>query len=140
MNPSQSNQDFNIVECFEKWGEKNFKSFFDHLKTVDKKSLQLSANVLRTRNVIEITIEGLQRLVTYGMNQLNIIKQEKGILKRHQTDNEANTNFYYEIDEVVMIEIPLEQGKYVTNCLKCNSLAISHAVLRMMQERNIMKQ
>lgn len=117
-NTEQSKDKF--ARMFWKMGEESFKSFFDHLKTVDKKSLQLTADVLQTRNILEVTIEGLQRQVTDGMNQLNTINQEGEILKRHQTDIEANKNFAYEVDEVIMTEIPLEQGQYVTNCLTCN--------------------
>ncbi|XP_076104255.1 fibronectin type III domain-containing protein 3B-like isoform X2 [Mytilus galloprovincialis] len=109
-----------LARIFWKMGEESFKRLFDHLQTVDKKSLQLSADVLRTRNVLEVTIEGLQRQVTDGMNQLNTIRQEGEILKRYQTDIEANKNFDYEVEEVVMTEISLDQGQYVTNCLKCN--------------------
>ncbi|XP_076104257.1 uncharacterized protein LOC143072961 isoform X2 [Mytilus galloprovincialis] len=117
-NAEQSKDKF--ARMFWKMGEASFKSFFDHLKSVDQKSLQLTADVLRTRNILEVTIEGLQRQVTDGMNQLNTIRQEGEILKQHRTHIEANKNFQYEVDEVVMTEIPLDQGQYVTNCLTCN--------------------
>lgn len=101
-------------------GEESFKYFFSKLDSVETKSLQLTADVLRTRKTLEITIEGLQKQVTAGMNQLNTIRQEVEILKRHKTDIEANKNFDYQVEEVVMTEVQLEPGTYVTNCLKCN--------------------
>ncbi|CAG2193630.1 unnamed protein product [Mytilus edulis] len=55
-----------------------------HLKVVEPKSLQLTADVLQTRMRLEITIEGLQKQVTNGMSQLNTMRQEAEILKRHQ--------------------------------------------------------
>lgn len=109
-----------FARMFWKMGEQSFKSFFDHLNSVQQKSLQLTAEVLRTRNILQVTIEGLQRQVTDGMNQLNTIRQEGEILKRHRTDIEENKNFDYEVEEVVMTQIPLDQGEYVTNCLTCN--------------------
>lgn len=117
-NNEQSKDKF--AKMYWKMGEQSFKNFFDHLKSVDQKSLVLTAEVLRTRNILGVTIEGLQRQVTDGMNQLNTIRQEGEILKRHRTDIEENKNFDYEVEEVVMTQIPLDQGQYVTNCLMCN--------------------
>lgn len=116
--------DKNVKEGFSKmfWkmGEENFKEFFKHLRLVDPKSLQLTADVLRTRLLLEVTIEGLQMQVKDGMNQLNTIRQECAVLKRHKNDIKYNRNFDYEVEEAVMTQIDLQPGEYVTNCLTCN--------------------
>lgn len=107
-------------KMFWKMGEDSFKTFFKHLKVVEPKSLQLTADVLQTRSLLEVTIEGLQKQIRNGMIQLNTIRQEAEILKRHQSEIKCNTNFHYEVEEVVMTHIDLEPGEFVTNCLQCN--------------------
>lgn len=107
-------------KMFWKMGEESFQNFFHKLQTVDPKSLQLTTNVLRIRGLLEVTIEGLQEQVVVGINQLNTIKQEGEVLQRHRNDIQNNRNFNYEVEEVVMEEVRLGPGEYVTNCLTCN--------------------
>ncbi|XP_063429132.1 uncharacterized protein LOC134711989 [Mytilus trossulus] len=105
---------------FWKMGRESFKTFFDELRTVESKSLVLTSEVLQVRKRLETTIQGLQKQIADGMNQLNTIKQEKEILKRHKEDIKAKKDFTYEVDEVHMYQVDLEPGVYVTNCMACN--------------------
>lgn len=117
---SQKSDEAKFGSLFWKMGQESFKIFFDELKFVESKSLQLTTEVLELRKNLEATIQGLQPQICEGMNKLNTIRQEKEVLKRHKTDIEANRNFTYEVDEIHMRKIDLQPRQYVTNCLTCN--------------------
>lgn len=117
---SQNSDEAKFGSLFWKMGQQSFKIFFDELKLVESKSLQLTTEVLELRKNLEATVQGLQPQISEGMNKLNTIRQERAVLKRHKTDIEANRNFIYEVDEIHMRKIDLQPGRYVTNCLTCN--------------------
>ena len=105
---------------FWKMGQENFRIFFEDLKLVESKSLQLTTKVLDIRKRLETTIQGLQSQIVEGMNKLNTIRQEKRILEQHKADIAANRNFHYEVKEIHTRKIDLPPGHYITNCLTCN--------------------
>lgn len=102
-------------------GQENLRVFFEELLTVDSRSLQLTAEVLDTRQRLQATVQGLQVRLDEGMNKLNTIRQEEEILEKHKTDIENNRNFTYTVDEIRMKKEYLPPRQYVTNCLTCNS-------------------
>ena len=101
-------------------GQENLRVFFDDLRTVESKSLQLTAEVLQTREHLETIIQGLQPQIFEGVNKLNTIRQETEVLKKHKNAIDNNKNFTYVVKEIRMREESLPYGKYVTNCLICN--------------------
>ncbi|KAL3855693.1 hypothetical protein ACJMK2_014898 [Sinanodonta woodiana] len=103
-------------------GKESFNVFFTELTKTEKQSLQLTADVLKTRQQLEATIQGLQPKICEGLNVINTIKQEKQAIDKHQADILANKAFEFEVDGFKQILVPLESGVYVTNCLTCNRI------------------
>lgn len=48
------------------------------------------------------------------------LRKELEIVKTHKQDIEYNKDFEYEAEETKQIQILLEPGRHVTNCLRCN--------------------
>ncbi|KAL3855328.1 hypothetical protein ACJMK2_014544 [Sinanodonta woodiana] len=82
----------------------------------------MSAEVLRVRKQLETTIQGMNTHVNEGLTKMDIIKQEKNVVKNHALNVAANKDYEYEVDEEHQDRIDISgTGKFVTNCLKCNS-------------------
>lgn len=101
-------------------GNKSFKRFFDCLEQMPTKSLQQTQQVLRERERLEVTIQNLQPQVDAGLNKVHQLKQEIGILKKHEKDIKDNKDFEYEVDEIKQVKTELPKGRHTTNCLNCN--------------------
>ena len=97
------------------------RKLFDSIKGMKTKSLQLTQEVLKDREQIEATIEGLSLRNKEHLNIKVRIEQERRILEQHQADANANENTQYEVDEVRMVKETLPANTYVTNCLRCNT-------------------
>lgn len=105
---------------FWKMGIDSFHYFFNELKKLEPKSLSLTTEVLKIRQSLEATIQGLQPQITEGMHQLDTIRQEKHILENHKADIDARRNFVEYVDVLKMKKVDLDPGVYVTNCSPCN--------------------
>ncbi|KAK3099570.1 hypothetical protein FSP39_006380 [Pinctada imbricata] len=107
-------------KMFWSMGKESFKKFFDELGRVEQRSLWMTNKVLQLRQRLEATIQGLQPQIEEGLNQLNTIRQEQEVLRRHKAEIEANKNFTYEVEEIHAYQEPTDPGTFITNCLKCN--------------------
>ncbi|KAK3591693.1 hypothetical protein CHS0354_040624 [Potamilus streckersoni] len=107
-------------QMFWDMGKESFNVFFTELRKTKTRSLQLTADVLKTRKQLEAIIEGLQPQIMEGLNVINTIKQEKRVIEQHKADIVANKEFEYEVEEIHQRKITLAVGEYVTNCLTCN--------------------
>ena len=96
-------------------------TLFDSIRGMKTKSLKLTKEVLKDREQIEATIEGLSLKVKEQLAIKVKIDCEKRILEQHAADANANKDTEYEYDEPRMVKISLEARTYVTNCLKCNT-------------------
>ncbi|XP_052105237.1 uncharacterized protein LOC127738140 isoform X2 [Mytilus californianus] len=117
----QNDKEAIFGKLFWKMGQENLRVFFEELLMADSRSLQLTAEVLDTRQRLEATVQGLKLRLDEGLNKLNTIRQEEEILEKHKTDIENNRNFTYTVDEIRMEKESLPPRQYVTNCLTCNS-------------------
>ncbi|KAL3855330.1 hypothetical protein ACJMK2_014546 [Sinanodonta woodiana] len=117
---TENKDDAQIGQMFWKMGKESFHVFFTELTKTETQSLQLTADVLKTRQQLEATIQGLQPKICEGLNVINTIKQEKQAIDKHQADILATKAFEFEVDGFKQILVPLESGVYVTNCLTCN--------------------
>lgn len=132
----QLSQESEFASLYWKMGRESFRLFFDEVRFTQTKSLQLTKQVLQLRQNLEATVQGLQPQIHEGLHKLNTIEQEKEILRRHETDIEANKHFMYDVDEIHMKKIDLSSGTYVTNCLTCNRTC--HFPCRIPEDRNKM--
>ena len=120
---SQTNRsdDENFDELFWKMGANSYKKFFLELSVSNPKSLCMTKTVLDTRTRIEFTIQGLQEEIHSGLTELERLKSETVIVLKHQTIIDQNKNFTYTVFEDVINHEPIPSGKYITNCLECNT-------------------
>ena len=116
-------------------GYESFKSFFNHLLTVEARSLALTREVLSTREQLEILIPGLQEQVRVGLSELDVIEQEERTLKQHEADLMANEDFTYEVDEHKSRTIPLELNKCATICIICSFTCHKYCTLHSNSKR-----
>ncbi|KAJ8046889.1 hypothetical protein HOLleu_05721 [Holothuria leucospilota] len=97
----------------------NIKTFFDELDTCTPKSLTLSANVLAERRNLEITVAGLPGLIKSSILEMNTLREEEKVLERYREDVQTNCNFSYEVNEEVVFETTLHDGREATVCNLC---------------------
>ena len=105
---------------FWEMGIRNFQTFFDNLEKMKPKSLQQTQQVLLERDFLEATLQKLQPLVDAGLNKALLLKQEKGILFKYETDIQENANFADHVEETRQVITKLPFGQNTTNCLHCN--------------------
>ena len=84
------------------------------------KTLELTLDVLRDREHIEVEMVGLQWSVNELLMKKDRIQQEKDICNRHALNIEANEDTEYEVEEQQIQKVELDPGRFVTNCLECN--------------------
>ncbi|XP_027022337.2 uncharacterized protein LOC113655785 [Tachysurus fulvidraco] len=110
----------NFDEMFWKMGKGSMKRFFNHLETMETKSLQLTKEVLSERKNLEAVVAGVQPLIQTGLEKLEEIKMTAAILEQNQNVIKDNENFEYEVEIPKSKQIDIERGKFVTNCHGCN--------------------
>jgi hypothetical protein len=101
-------------------GVKSFEMFFDSVDKMESRSLVLTKEVLRERANLEARVSGLREKINSGINTLSRLQQEQRIFNQHAVDINANKNFKYTVQEERRVQVPLETGMHVTNCLTCN--------------------
>ena len=99
---------------------KNSNKLFKTMQSMNPISLVLTKEVLKDREHIEATVEGLNIRVRELLLLKDKVDQEKRICEQHQADAKANEDTEYEVEESKVIKIDLEPGVFVTNCLECN--------------------
>jgi hypothetical protein len=116
-----NDDDANMNESFWKMGYKNFEKFFLDFDTKQPVSLQLTRDVLKERQNLETTIEGLQKRIAAGLAKINELNQEEDILRRHEDDIESHKNFVEKVKVPKHKRVDISgQQWYVTNCNVCN--------------------
>jgi len=105
----------------------NYQQFFDQAEllansifSMAPRSLELTLDVLRDREHIEVEMQGLQENVTELLMKKEMIRQETDICNQHAVNAKANEDTEYEVEEQQMKKVELAAGVYVTNCLECN--------------------
>ncbi|XP_059826654.1 uncharacterized protein LOC132394472 [Hypanus sabinus] len=93
----------NFDAMFWKMGENSMKKFFRALSKMEAKCLSLTREVLREREQLETTVEGLQVQIQAGLSKQEELRKTQQFLNQHQTELDANKNFEYEI----LITVPV---------------------------------
>lgn len=106
---------------FWKIGIKSFDSFFENLDKMESRSLQMTKEVLKTRQDLENTVHNLLISITAGMDKISVLEEEMLIFKKHERQIRENKDFSYVVTEQVQKRIDISgKGQYTTNCLTCN--------------------
>ena len=101
-------------------GTKSFEAFFADFVKVEGKSLLLTKEVLKERERLEATIQGLQPQIRAILLRMDNLEQERVILAKHEAQINENKAFTYTVNETHQQKIDLTPGQFVTNCLQCN--------------------
>ena len=107
-------------KLFWKMGIKSFQVALNKLQVVEPKSLQLTREVLKEREHLEVIMQGLREKIQIALGKISELQQEQEEMKRHEAAIKDNKNFTYTVNVVKMEKIKLDPGTYVTNCLNCN--------------------
>ena len=105
---------------FWKMGVNSFKEFFKQFSTAKTQSLQQTREVIQEREKLEAIIQGLQPQIKAGLTKIDVLRQERQILRDHEAAILSNKNFTYKVAETKQRMVYLDPGTYVTNCLVCN--------------------
>ena len=112
--------DDNFDEMFWRMGITSFKKFFAAFQSAESVSLTMTKDVLNVRGRLQAIIIGLNRQMQACLAKMEVLRQEKLIMQKHEAEISANRDFAYEIRVPYYETIKLDPGVYVTNCLKCN--------------------
>ena len=111
----------NLSSTFWEMGLRSCKSFFDHLVTLQTKSLLLTSEVLTQRQRLENTVQHLYEEIDCGLSKINVLEQEIQIFTRYKREIRENKDFEYEVIEDIQEKIDLSgTNQFTTNCLTCN--------------------
>ncbi|XP_064640966.1 titin-like [Lineus longissimus] len=113
-------EDNEFDQMFWKMGVVSFRKFLHDLSTVEGKSLNLTKEVLDERQQLEVYVTGIQQEIHVGLNTLEQYRVEINVVRQHEADIEKNKNFWYSVQEHKMVEVKLNPGQHVTNCITCN--------------------
>jgi hypothetical protein len=109
-----------ICEAFWKIGVSSFKKCLSAFEKAESVSLTLTREVLQERERLEAIIQGLQQQMQACLHEIDILHQEKNVLKEHETDIERNKDFTYEIKVMHHVIEKLPPGTFVTHCMYCS--------------------
>ncbi|KAH3768302.1 hypothetical protein DPMN_169514 [Dreissena polymorpha] len=98
----------------------SFRNFFNHMDSLETKSLQLTSDVLYERSRLEATIRNLQPMLDVGLNKISELKSEINIFQENKSIIADNKDFTYVVPTTKHIKIDLPSGLHVTNCTYCN--------------------
>ena len=108
-------------KLFWKMGIKSFQVALNKLQVVEPKSLQLTREVLKEREHLEVLIQGLRQKIQIALGKISELQQEQEIMKQHAAAIKDNKDFTYTVKVVNMKKTELAHGVYVTNCLNCHT-------------------
>lgn len=109
-------------EMFWKMGLNAFKKFFVEFPKSESVRLQLTKEVLEEREQLQVSLEGLNEQITFGLNKIEEMHQEEQVLQQHEKDIEANKKFTYNVDVTKPHYVSLQgTGQHTTTCLPCNN-------------------
>ena len=102
-------------------GKNTFVSFFNEFVSLKSQSLYLTREVLKERERLEITLRGLQPQIQLGLAKIDVLKQERCILQKHEAQINESKDFTYRVKEQRHRQVPLTPGQKITNCQVCHT-------------------
>ncbi|XP_041349194.1 twitchin-like [Gigantopelta aegis] len=107
-------------KMFWEMGFQSCIDFFACVSTLEKRSLQLTAEVLKMREQLNTTIEGLIPQIDVGLQDLATMKAERDLVEKFERQIRDNKNFRYKTTEFHQEKETIKPGQYVTNCTFCH--------------------
>lgn len=112
--------DISLSQMFWETGTKSFEKFFEHINSLETKSLRQTKDVLKQREELKSIVNCIQPHITAGLSQLLELRKEKTILEKYKSEIKENENFQYTAMENVQKKVGVQPGCHVTNCSICN--------------------
>ena len=111
---------FDFDSKYFKMGMKSFRTFFNHFKEAEAKSLQQTKEVLEERERLELLIQGLRQQIATGIGKITELQEEKKVLHQNEVAIKENKNFMYTVPVEKQEKRKTEKRVNVTNCTFCN--------------------
>lgn len=105
---------------FWEMGCTSFKTFFDHIRQFETKSLKQTKSVLDERERLKTVISNLRPQIQIGLSHLEKLNKQKEMFLKHSGLCESNKDYEYEDYHEKQILLDLPTGQYVTNCFICH--------------------
>ena len=112
-------EDDEFDTMFWKMGTNSFKEFFKQFSTAKTQSLQQTREVIQERKKLETIIQGLQPQIKAGLTKVDVVRQERQILRDHEADILSNKDFTYNVPGLAKSQTVCLEGIYVTTCQHC---------------------
>jgi hypothetical protein len=116
---SEDDED-NFDEMFWRMGVSSFKKFFAAFQKAESVSLTMTKDVLKNRDRLQVIIIGLQQQMRFCLSEMEVLRQERIVLKEHEKDIATNKDFVYKIKVPCYITEKIPDNEYITNCLLCS--------------------
>lgn len=109
-----------VDELFWDLGIGSFKEFFDKFALMEPRSLHLTKEVLKEREQLETSIQGLQPQITAGLAERDRLLKTETALKQHEAEIRDNKDFKITVtvNRQRMDELP--HGWLTTTCMSCH--------------------
>ncbi|KAL7977884.1 hypothetical protein Chor_010836, partial [Crotalus horridus] len=118
------------AEVFCKMSAESTKDFFDSLKTLERKSLTMTVEVLKERQTLDIALETLRTTLRASLMKVEELEKTQEALRQCKDNIVANQNFEFEV-ETSMNNIISANVMYCPSCStichsKCELCTIAH--------------
>ncbi|KZR95946.1 Uncharacterized protein APZ42_009989, partial [Daphnia magna] len=97
----------------------NFNSFFSELSKMPIKSLQLTKEVLNSRESLHITIQGLEATIQAHLMKMEELRKIEEIIALHKEHVNANKNFEITVKVPKKKRMEVDTNQTALNCSKC---------------------
>ncbi|KZR95486.1 Uncharacterized protein APZ42_010775, partial [Daphnia magna] len=97
----------------------NFQSFFTELSKMPIKSLQLTKEVLNSRESLHITIQGREATIQAHLMKMEELRKIEEIIALHKDQVNANKNFEITVEVRKKKRIEVDNNQTALNCSKC---------------------
>ncbi|KAK4010027.1 hypothetical protein OUZ56_019173 [Daphnia magna] len=97
----------------------NFQLFFAELSKMPIKSLQLTKEVLNSRESLQITIQGLEATIQAHLMKMEELRKIEEIIALHKEHVNANKNFEITVKVPKKKRMEVDTNQTALNCSKC---------------------
>ena len=109
-----------VSKLFWKMGEDSMGTLLKDVLQLDPQSLSLTKEVLKERQLLQITVQGLKTQIQMAVCKTEELRKEHNACQQNQADIEANKDFTFEVEVPKLEKIDLSGTGYsATNCSKC---------------------
>ena len=119
-NEDDEEEEDNFDQMFWKMGVSSFKKFFTTFKKAETVSLTMTKDVLQVRECLETNVMGLQGQMKACLGEMEVLRQERDILKKHENEIATNQNFSKPVKVPYYDTQKTAKDEFVTNCLRCS--------------------